>query len=82
VAISFWIETVTFSGGKTVTLSPDSITIIVGPNNSGKTSTLRELSTAIAGGQPGPVVTHLEMQKRGDSNDVKEWLDQNATKSG
>ncbi|PWK38678.1 ATP-dependent nuclease [Cupriavidus plantarum] len=37
------IESVTFSGGQTVEFGPSDIVVIVGPNNAGKSATLREL---------------------------------------
>ena len=53
VSISFWIEEITFSDGQSLRLTPGSTTIVVGPNNSGKTSMLRELFRAFAGAQSG-----------------------------
>lgn len=67
----------TFSDGATITLSPGSTTIIVGPNNSGKTSTLRELWSLVSGDEYGPVVANAMIQKRGDTGDITEWLNQN-----
>ncbi|MEI7462350.1 MAG: AAA family ATPase [Pirellula sp.] len=61
----------------TVELSPGSTAIIVGPNNSGKTSTLRELSALLAGKGGGPVLKTMEIQKQGDSRDIREWLNKN-----
>ena len=77
MTISFWFESMTFSDGETIALSPDSTTIIVGPNNSGKTSTLRELSAFLAGRNTGPVLTNATIQKQGDSSHLKGWLDRN-----
>lgn len=77
LTISFWFDSLTFSGGETVELSPGSTTIIVGPNNSGKTSTLRELSAFLAGNKIGPVLECSTIQKEGDLDDIKKWLDEN-----
>ncbi|AFE05898.1 hypothetical protein COCOR_04571 [Corallococcus coralloides DSM 2259] len=40
---SFFLEQLTFSGGESIHLEPDSIVVIVGPNNAGKSATLREI---------------------------------------
>ena len=77
MTISFRFESMTFSNGATVEIRPGSTTILVGPNNSGKTSTLRELLSFLAGNKTGPVVTSATIQKRGDTRDLTEWLDQN-----
>ncbi|RKG90096.1 ATP-binding protein [Corallococcus sp. CA049B] len=40
---SLFLEQLTFSGGERIPLEPDSIVVIVGPNNAGKSVALREL---------------------------------------
>ncbi|QAT85895.1 hypothetical protein EJ065_4342 [Corallococcus coralloides] len=40
---SLFLEHLTFSGGESIQLEPDSIVVIVGPNNAGKSATLREI---------------------------------------
>ncbi|ATB46366.1 AAA family ATPase [Corallococcus macrosporus] len=39
---SLFLQQITFSGGASIELEPDSIVVIVGPNNAGKSETLRE----------------------------------------
>ncbi|WP_158621385.1 ATP-dependent nuclease [Corallococcus aberystwythensis] len=43
MSASLFIEQLTFSGGASIPLEPDSIVVIVGPNNAGKSATLREI---------------------------------------
>jgi AAA domain, putative AbiEii toxin, Type IV TA system len=77
MTISLCIAQITFSGGQTLQLPPGSTTIIVGPNNSGKTATLRGLLAAVEGKEPGPVVQSATINKSGSSTDLQEWLDAN-----
>ena len=51
--------------------------VIVGPNNSGKTSTLREIQAILAGNEAGPVFDSIIIQTRGDLRDITEWLHRN-----
>jgi energy-coupling factor transporter ATP-binding protein EcfA2 len=73
--ISVSVEALTFSGGDTVRLAQGSTVLIVGPNNSGKTSTLREVHSALAGERQGPVLSTVKSVKQGTADDLKQWLD-------
>jgi ABC-type cobalamin/Fe3+-siderophores transport system ATPase subunit len=68
--ISLSIRSMTFSGGDTLALPENGITVIVGPNNSGKTSTIRELRRVIRDGASGPVVANVALKRIGSENDV------------
>lgn len=52
--IQAWLELVAFIGGIEVPLERDSILVIVGPNNSGKSATLSGLVNALSGAPEGP----------------------------
>lgn len=43
------IETIKFADGTVVGLAPDAILVVIGPNNSGKSTTLLEIRNAMAG---------------------------------
>jgi ABC-type multidrug transport system ATPase subunit len=44
----FRITALTFSGGQQIALEPGSLLLLVGPNNAGKSATLREIGTWLA----------------------------------
>ncbi|WP_253997768.1 ATP-dependent nuclease [Myxococcus qinghaiensis] len=68
-----FIEQLTFSGGASVTLEPDSIVVIVGPNNAGKSATLRDILRLAPsrrhGGAANHVVTDLMVGRSGTVDD-------------
>jgi energy-coupling factor transporter ATP-binding protein EcfA2 len=80
------LESITFSGGETIALEPDSVTLIVGPNSSGKTTSLREIHrllrkdddnwNSLEYPEPPPpvVVKELHIKKSGTVDDLKAWL--------
>tara|TARA_R110000823_G_scaffold97092_1_gene211132 strand:- start:199 stop:1884 length:1686 start_codon:yes stop_codon:yes gene_type:complete len=81
------VKSITFSGGTSVSLDPKDIIIIVGPNNSGKSLSLRELNnTLLAYGQPGlnsvlgsnRVIKDMALQIDGNADDFANFLNSNA----
>jgi len=74
------ITSVTFSGGACVSFSPQEKVILVGPNNSGKSQALRDILDICRNGPKGrtPVVTGLELSKRGTIADLKGFLEAKA----
>jgi ABC-type phosphate/phosphonate transport system ATPase subunit len=75
------LQSLTFSDGTTVLTSEASIVALVGPNNSGKSSTLREIQDrACSADKPGPVLKSATFEKRGTYADLKVWLEQNVQK--
>ena len=71
-----WIDTLEFSDGTCISLKPDDVLVIVGPNNSGKSATLRAISAKLREEKKGsPVVRKLSFQKRGSAEDVESWLE-------
>jgi len=61
------ISTITFSGGQEFLFSPKEKVIIVGPNNSGKSQTLREIvQCASKGDNARPIVLQsVDIKKTG-----------------
>lgn len=74
------ISEIVFSGGDTFALKEDEKVIIVGPNNSGKSQSLREiLSICENGVKPNSlVVTNLTVSKSGDVEELRKFLADNA----
>lgn len=74
------ISKITFSGGQEFSFLAKEKVIIVGPNNSGKSQTLREIvKYANQGEKSRPVVLNsLNIKKVGTSDDLKNYLENNA----
>jgi energy-coupling factor transporter ATP-binding protein EcfA2 len=74
------ISAVTFSSGQQFAFRSSEKVILVGPNNSGKSQTLREiLQIATNGEQARPVVVRqVDFEKSGSAAELKNFLDQNA----
>jgi len=75
------LESITFSDGTKITTSDANIIVLVGPNNSGKSSTLREIQDGAGiSKNVGPVVQSVTFQKQGTPAELKLWLEQNVQK--
>lgn len=71
---------VTFSGGDTVELDENEKVILVGPNNSGKSQSLREIVQICQSGNADQclVVKDLKLNKNGSSKELLAYLKTNA----
>ena len=71
---------ITFSGGDKVELSENEKVILVGPNNSGKSQSLREIVQICQSGKTDQciVVRDLKLKKNGSSKELLEYLKENA----
>jgi hypothetical protein len=72
------LDSLTFSDSTEVPASKDSIVVLVGPNNSGKSRALREIREHLTGGREPKVVPAATFTKLVDQDGVKEWLRQHA----
>lgn len=74
------ISRLSFSGGDSFDLKPNEKVILVGPNNSGKSQTLREiLEFCQKGNEARPLVlTGLKIAKSGDEASLRRFLESNA----
>ncbi|PPU44627.1 hypothetical protein XarbCFBP7697_01555 [Xanthomonas arboricola] len=64
-----------FSDGTTVAVALQDIVLVVGPNNAGKSATLRAIrDKLIEPTSPSPVVRSLEVNKRGTLSEFMNWL--------
>jgi hypothetical protein len=80
-----YVETITFADGAKLRLDRNSILVITGPNNSGKSSVLREIRDYFIDAEPfGPVVKSAQIKIGGNLSDferviidrsvVDEWI--------
>ncbi|HEV3073217.1 MAG TPA: AAA family ATPase [Thermoanaerobaculia bacterium] len=77
-----WISQITFSDGSTHVLTLDDVIVIVGPNNSGKSATLRSIREKLANPSvPSPVVSSIAVQSVGTVEDVIAWLEATSLKT-
>ncbi|GGF26565.1 hypothetical protein GCM10011611_35760 [Aliidongia dinghuensis] len=79
---ALFFESITFSDGTILTFDQDDIVVFVGPNNAGKSATLRELESWVGFPRPGVVITSATTRKAGTVDDLRAFLEQNSQKSG
>lgn len=74
-AARVWISSITFSDGTQVEFNPDDITVIVGPNNSGKSATLRGINTKFENqSNKSPVISQLAYESKGSPEEFEAWI--------
>ena len=79
MAFSFKFQSITFSDGTRVDAPPQGVVVLVGPNNAGKSATLRELASSVQSPHvPRRVTVDTPVEKGGDVEEFIEWLSQNA----
>lgn len=78
-----WVEKATFNDDTELVFSPNQITILVGPNNSGKSITLKELDQLTREeNRTGTIVKKIELQKEGAVEDILELIKNNSIIDG
>jgi predicted ATPase len=71
-----WISGITFSDGSRIKLDQHDVTIIVGPNNVGKSATLRGLTSKLENkSKSNPVIQSISIERKGSHQDVESWLE-------
>lgn len=70
------ISKITFSGGQEVSLLENDKIILVGPNNSGKSQSLREIRSLVEspGGTRPIVIKNVELKKLGNASDLEKFF--------
>jgi AAA domain, putative AbiEii toxin, Type IV TA system len=70
-----FVEEIEFSGGQKIKLTESSILVIVGPNNAGKSSVLREIREhLLEGWRFGPVLRNANISVRGTADAFKRQI--------
>ena len=79
MAVSAWIKSAVFSDGREISFNPGEIVLLVGPNNSGKSRALSELSDkCVHGGRrSGLVVRTASFGKQGTFDELVAHLREN-----
>jgi hypothetical protein len=74
-SLAVWVSRLVFTDGTTITPAKGDLTIFVGPNNSGKSQTLRDIRSKVERvTQQGVVLSDGRISLKGDSQDVIDWL--------
>jgi hypothetical protein len=81
--IKAWIKSITFSSGQCLTFSEHDKVIIVGPNNSGKSQSLRDIVELIQIDSPQTIVIkNVTLEKIGSADDLTELLKSHISSDG
>ena len=74
------ISKLVFSGGQEFNFGPTEKILLIGPNNSGKSQSLREIATIAArgSGHRSVVVKGLDLAKTGTANELQNFLEEEA----
>ena len=74
------LSDITFSSGQTLQLSDQHKVLIVGPNNSGKSQSIRDIMTILTETNCDPtVVKDINIKRNFDGNQLEKYLIDNAT---
>lgn len=71
---SLFVDSITFNSGETIPLKHDDIVVFVGPNNAGKSQSLRDIYSFLGNEPPFTVITNVQANLYGNVN-VTSWLD-------
>jgi len=81
-APAFWLSELTFSDGTAVRLERNSVLVIVGPNNAGKSATLRAINAlAQSHDARSPVVRSAVFSRDGSKEEFTDWLNRVPTRN-
>ena len=73
-----WVKELQFSSGDKISLKNDDIVVLVGANNSGKTTTLRDIYKNLETTQNTSVAIKVDAEKEGSTDDLLKWLQTNS----
>lgn len=69
------ITNILFNDGSTIELGSNDIVVIVGPNNSGKSLTLRSINEKLTSGKQSQVIDSITITKHGNDDDLINWIE-------
>ncbi|MCX6044530.1 MAG: AAA family ATPase, partial [Chloroflexi bacterium] len=77
-----YISRLTFSNGTELHLEKSDIVLIVGPNNVGKSATLRAIRDRLINPEHrSPIIFQIELQREGTIDDLIAWINKFARKN-
>jgi ABC-type polar amino acid transport system ATPase subunit len=79
---AIWVDDARFSDGTCLRFGRNDIVVMVGPNNCGKSESLRNIQSKVENTKsPSLVITGLSYKNSGTVVDLQQWLDSNARKT-
>lgn len=82
MATRIWVSAITFSDDTTLQFEKDDIIVFVGPNNAGKSASLKEVATLLkTKTQKGKVLKDIVIDKEGEEPELFNLLDRTSTKN-
>ncbi len=76
-----WISEITFNDNTTIHFEKDDIVVFVGPNNAGKSASLKEIATLIATKKGRvKILKDIKVEKEGSEDELFELLNNSASK--
>ena len=81
VAPSLTMSELKFSDGTIVSLNANDIVVFVGPNNAGKSASLREIESHLGNNEPAQVIKEVKVRKVGSVTDVERAFNTHSHKS-
>ena len=76
-----WISELKFSDGEAISIGKDDIVVLVGPNNAGKSATLKEATKLLKGKKLGSkVLKDITIEKEGDEAEFFDFFEAISTK--
>lgn len=81
MATRIWISKITFSDNSTIELEKNNIIVLVGPNNSGKSASLKEASALLKSKDNiGKVLKNISIEKEGEETELLSFIESCSTK--
>lgn len=82
MATRIWVSEIKFSNDTSLQFDKDDIIVLVGPNNAGKSASLKEAASLLKSkNNRGKVLKDISIEKEGDENGLFSLLDNSATKN-
>ena len=82
MATRFWINEIKFNDDTTLQLEKDDVVVFVGPNNAGKSASLKEMVALLkAKAQKGKIIKDITIEKEGEEIELFTLLNKSTSKS-
>lgn len=76
MSLSIYISEISFHNGLTVALDPGSVVVFVGPNNSGKSASLRAIRSYFeSNNKSNPILSGIALKRSGNGGDVEDFIE-------
>jgi ABC-type cobalamin/Fe3+-siderophores transport system ATPase subunit len=79
---TLFFESITFSGGTKLSFEDDEIVVFVGPNNAGKSATLKEMESFVARNNSQTVLKEATFRRTGTQKELLAYLEKNTQRMG